>query len=151
MRKKLIKPSVFILSFCASLLAFLLHAQAQYNAKPSAPIAMESKTESSIGGGMVKFDAILVAPDKKAAGHSASVQVTVAGINLVDPDEVGSKPRPGEGHLHYQLDNGPIIATTATKLSFHNLESGDHKIVVTLAGNDHKPISRDNTLTVKIP
>jgi hypothetical protein len=38
-----------------------------------------------------------------------------------------------------------------TKLSFHELSSGEHKIVVMLAGNDHKPLGPQETLTVTVP
>jgi hypothetical protein len=64
---------------------------------------------------------------------------------------VGEKPRPGQGHLHYQVDDGPVIATTATKLSFHGLKPGAHKIVVTLAANDHSPLGPQQALEVTIP
>jgi Family of unknown function (DUF6130) len=77
--------------------------------------------------------------------------VTVAGIKLIDPAAVMEKPRTGHGHLHYQVDNGPIIATTTTKLSFHGLTPGNHKIVVMLAGNDHNPLGPQQTLDVTIP
>jgi hypothetical protein len=57
----------------------------------------------------------------------------------------------GQGHLHYQVDNGPVIATTTTKLSFHELSAGQHKVMVMLVGNDHKPLGAEETLTVTIP
>jgi hypothetical protein len=37
------------------------------------------------------------------------------------------------------------------KLSFHGLTPGAHKIVVTLAGNDHNPLGPQQTLNVTIP
>jgi len=81
----------------------------------------------------------------------ADVKVTVAGIGLVDPQMVGDYPVWGQGHLHYQVDGGPVIATTATKLSFHDLAPGSHTIVVLLAGNDHRPLGPKRVLTVTIP
>ena len=57
----------------------------------------------------------------------------------------------GQGHLHYQLDKGPIIATPTRKLSFHELPPGSHTIVVMLVGNDHKPLGPEERLTVNIP
>jgi hypothetical protein len=79
--------------------------------------------------------AMLVDAEKKAKGKAATVQVTVKGIALIDPAKVNERPRRGQGHLHYQVDNGPVIATTTTKLSFHELSSGGHRIVVMLAGS----------------
>jgi hypothetical protein len=44
-----------------------------------------------------------------------------------------------------------VVATTATKLSFHELAPGDHRIEVTLAGNDHQPLIPSETLRVTVP
>jgi hypothetical protein len=95
--------------------------------------------------------ATLVDAAKKAAKKTATVQVTVSGVKLIDPDKTNGQPQKGEGHLHYQLDNGPVIATTALKLSFHGLSSGQHTLVVMLAGNDHEPLGPKETLTFDIP
>lgn len=93
----------------------------------------------------------LVDPEKKAQGKSATVDVKVTGLKLTDPAAVNEKPMAGQGHVHYQVDDGPVIATTTTKLSFHGLTPGQHKIVVMLAGNDHNPLGPQETLTVTIP
>jgi hypothetical protein len=50
--------------------------------------------------------------------------------------------RAGQGHLHYRVDDGPVIATTVTELSFHELAPGPHRFEVTLVGNDHQPLGR---------
>ena len=42
------------------------------------------------------------------------------------------------------------IATTAPKLSFHGLKPGEHRVVVTLAGNDHHPLGPEQTLSVRV-
>ena len=81
-------------------------------------------------------------PEKKAQERAATVEVKVAGIQLIDPAAVNEQPQQGQGHLHYQVDNGPIIATTTTKPSFHELSLGSHKITVMLVGNDHQPLVR---------
>lgn len=60
-------------------------------------------------------------------------------------------PIKGQGHLHYRVDDGPVIATTSAKLSFHGLASGKHKIVVMLANNDHSPAGPQQTLEVTVP
>jgi hypothetical protein len=95
--------------------------------------------------------ATLVNPEHNAKEHAATVQVTIAGVEMVDPATVKEEPKAGQGHLHYQVDNGPVVATTATKLSFHDLSSGQHTIVVMLAGNDHSPLGPKATLNVSIP
>jgi hypothetical protein len=98
-----------------------------------------------------KMEARLVDPEKKAAGQAATVEVKVTNLQLVDPASVGEKPNKDQGHLHYQVDDGPVVATPSNKLSFHGLTAGKHKIVVTLAGNDHKPLGPEATLEVTVP
>jgi hypothetical protein len=93
----------------------------------------------------------LVDATEKAQERSATVAAHVTGLRLIDPASVHEKAKAGEGHLHYQVDGGPVIATPSTKLSFHELTSGDHKITVVLAGNDHRPLGPQDTLTVKVP
>lgn len=116
--------------------------------------SLEGRASSPPQGGdarPVTFKATLVDAEKKARRKEATVRVEVAGVELVDPASVNEQPKSGQGHLHYQVDDGPIIATTAAKLSFHGLAAGQHKIVVTLAANDHSPAGRQETLTVTIP
>jgi FtsP/CotA-like multicopper oxidase with cupredoxin domain len=97
------------------------------------------------------LNAQLVDPAKKAAKQAATVEVTVTGVQLVDPALSGEKPVTGQGHLHYQVDGGVVVATTTTKLSFHGLAKGTHTIVVSLAANDHSPLGPQATLTVTVP
>ena len=66
----------------------------------------------------------LIDADKKAAGRAATVEVTTSGIELVDPAISMEKAVAGQGHLHYQLDKGPIVATPTAKLSYHELAPG---------------------------
>lgn len=93
----------------------------------------------------------LIDADQKARKKSATVSVQVRGLKIVDPSSVNEKPTQGQGHLHYRLDGGPVIATTATKLSFHELNSGPHSFVVNLAGNDHSPLGPSQTVSVTVP
>jgi hypothetical protein len=97
------------------------------------------------------MSAKLIDADKKAQQRAATVEVTTSGVQLTDPAVSNEKPVPGQGHLHYQLDKGPVIATPAAKLSFHELSPGAHTIVVMLAGNDHKPLGPQQQLTVTVP
>ena len=93
----------------------------------------------------------LIDADKKAAGRAATVEVTTSGVELVDPALSMEKAVPGQGHLHYQVDKGPIIATPSAKLSFHELTPGAHTIMIVLAGNDHKPLGPEQQLNVTVP
>ena len=93
----------------------------------------------------------LVDPEKNAAEKTATVEVTTSGIELVDPALSKEKAVPGQGHLHYQLDKGPVVATPAPKLSYHELTPGAHTILVVLASNDHKPLGPQEQLTVTVP
>lgn len=93
----------------------------------------------------------LIDPEKKAKEKTATVEVTVGGVALTDPAKAGEKPIKGQGHLHYRVDDGPVIATTTTKLSFHELTPGVHKILIVLAANDHTPLGPQETLSVTIP
>jgi hypothetical protein len=85
--------------------------------------------------------------EENARKQGASLVATVTGLQLVDPGQ----PQAGQGHLHYRLDGGPVIATTATKLGFHALSPGSHRIEVALVGNDHKPLGPRQTVSVEIP
>jgi hypothetical protein len=107
--------------------------------------------QAQAGGTRPTMTAKLVDAEKNAAERTATVEVTVSGIELIDPATAKGKPVAGQGHLHYQLDKGPIIATPTAKLSFHELPPGSHTIVVMLAGNDHKPLGPQERLTVNIP
>lgn len=98
-----------------------------------------------------ELSAALNDPDKKAQEQTATVEVKVSGIQLIDPAAVNEQPQKGQGHLPYHVDNGPVVATTATKLSFHELSTGSHKITVLLVGNAHQPLGPRETLTVNIP
>lgn len=82
-----------------------------------------------VGAGEESLKAKPVDPDNNARERSATVNVEVRGVRLVDLAEVQARAKKGQGHLHYRLDGGPMIATTATKLSFHELSPGEHTLV----------------------
>ncbi len=94
--------------------------------------------------------ASLVDAAKNGARAAATVTVEVTGVKLVDPAASNETPKDGEGHLHYQLDSGPVIATTSPKLSFHGLTGGSHTLKVTLAKNDHTPMGPEQTLPIQV-
>lgn len=93
----------------------------------------------------------LVDRDAKASKGEMTVEVSVAGLEVIDPAKAMEQPKAGQGHLHYRLDGGPIVATTATKLSFHELAPGAHRLEVRLAGNDHKPLGPAQNLSITVP
>jgi hypothetical protein len=99
----------------------------------------------------VGLTANLVEPERNTPKGAATVSVNVTGVSLTDPATTGEMPKPGQAHLHYQVDNGPVVATTTPKLSFHGLKPGDHQIVVMLAANDHTPLGPKQTLSVSVP
>jgi hypothetical protein len=138
---------------CAALamvLAQAAGARAQSYGTPAQP-GHEHAAQSAATGGKAEMTVTLVDAVKKAMQQSATVKATVTGVAMTDPAQVDEKPKAGQGHLHYQVDDGPVIATTATKLSFHGLKPGSHKIVVTLAANDHSPLGPQQTLSVMVP
>jgi hypothetical protein len=102
--------------------------------------------------GPVDIYAYVLDPEGGMRTKSATVQVEIRGNwHMIDPADTTGQPIPGEGHLHYRLDDGPVIATTATRLGFHELAPGSHVIRVTLAGHDHAPLGREQLLTITIP
>ena len=142
----------------AFVLALAVGSFAQTYGKPadskpadSKPATHEHAAQGSAAAAKGQLTAELVDAANKAKRQEATVRATVKGLALVDPAQVGEKPRPGQGHLHYQVDDGPVIATTTTKLSFHGLKPGAHKIMVMLAANDHSPLGPQQALEVTIP
>jgi hypothetical protein len=118
---------------------------------PAQPAADQTGAIPDASATPAALEVTLVNPEDKAKDRAATVQVEVRSLRMTDPDATTGKPMPGEGHIHYQLDDGPVIATTATKLGFHELTPGNHLIKVTLAGNDHRPVSAQQTVNVQIP
>jgi hypothetical protein len=115
-------------------------------------LAMQRADAQTPGSAMKpSMTAKLIDAEKKAAGRAATVEVTTSGVELVDPALSMEKAVPGQGHLHYQVDKGPIIATPSAKLSFHELTPGPHTILVVLASNDHKPLGPQQQLNVTVP
>ncbi len=112
---------------------------------------MSSMGKSSNMAGNAQLNATLVNPDKMSQEKAATIEVNARGVKIVDPAKAGQQPRKGQAHFHYKLDDGPVIATTSTKLSFHQLSSGAHKLTVQLAGNDHQPLGPEQTLDINIP
>ena len=115
------------------------------------PATRPMQPTTATGANAMSLTAKLVDPEAKAKKQAATVTVAIRGVRIVDPSISGEKPNKGEGHLHYQVDDGPIVATTVPKLSFHGLKPGTHSIMVQLAANDHTPLGPEQKLSVTIP
>jgi hypothetical protein len=116
---------------------------------PSQQPTDREESRSGAKNGTVR--ASLVDAEKNAKRKWATVEVKVNGVKMIDPAQAKEQPKNGQAHLHYQVDDGPVVATTSTKLSFHDLTSGKHKITVILAANDHSPLGPQDTVEVEIP
>jgi hypothetical protein len=101
--------------------------------------------------GNVAATATLVDQEAKAKQKAAVVEVAVTGVKLVDPASSHEMAVAGQGHIHYQVDTGPIIATPASKLAFHGLPPGKHTITVYVAGNDHAALTSAQVLELQVP
>lgn len=132
--------------------ANLVPAKAESSPPPdaSAPARGHETSPQAVEQGAA-IRATLLDQRGEAAHHTAAVLVQVQGLKLVDPDAVHDKAAAGQGHLHYRLDGGPEIATTATKLGFEGLKDGPHNLTISLVGNDHMPLGPSQTLTFDIP
>jgi hypothetical protein len=100
--------------------------------------------------GELGLTARLIEPDENAAKATAVVQVEVVGVELIDPALATPGATRSQGHLHYRVDKGPVIATPTPKLAFHDLSVGKHRIEVALADNAHQPLGPSQVLEVVI-
>jgi hypothetical protein len=97
-----------------------------------------------------RMRAALVDEAQNARNHSAVVEVQVLRIWLHSPQALGASSVT-TGRLWYRVDQGPVIATTDTQLTFEQLTPGDHSIKVTVVGIDDHPLTPSAKLTVRIP
>lgn len=127
-------------------------AFAQSAQSPQAPTPVERAQGAAAQSGapVTMYSSILVdqAGDRQDA---ATVTVNIEGLRLVEPSAAPQPARPGEGHLHYRVDRGPVIATSAAQLTFRELAAGSHVITVQLVGTDHRPLGPVQTLTAQMP
>jgi len=101
-----------------------------------------------VGTSIVDYDfaAKLIRPEKNIRLRRASVEVTLKDFRLKEPSPVPQEAVRGEGHLEYRLDAGPVIASASPRMDFLNLSDGPHQIIVTLVGNDNKPVGPQKVL-----
>lgn len=132
----------------ASAAALAQPAQNPQSPTPQQNPTPQQKPKAAADQGSPSLSARLVEVEKLAKHGGAAVEVEVIGLKIIDPATVAEKPSDGQGHLHYQIDDGPMIATTATQLSFHNLKPGPHKLKISLAANDHSPIGQPQEIAI---
>src|SRR5262245_44674911 len=104
-RKALLKGAVSVAVVSTLVFGLTLGAGAVNKLNP--PWGLSVVT--AVAGPAPELSARLSDPDEKAQEHTATVEVQVEGIQLIDPAAVHDQPQTGQGHLHYRLDNGPVI------------------------------------------
>lgn len=147
-----VRTVALVLTLCALMVSISLAVPLAIAASdgPGSPRLMDGNMGTAARQSPA-MTASLVDPDNSAKAKNATVTVEVTGVKLIDPALTNKMPTKGEGHLHYRVDDGPVIATTTTKLSFHGLTPGKHKIVVMVANNDHTPAGLEQTLEITVP
>jgi hypothetical protein len=110
-----------------------LYSDDQYSSTPS---STATKAKGNVTLTAKLMDEAMMSKDKMAM-----TDVKVSGVKLAHH---GS-------HLHYQIDDSPIIVTNDTMLSFANLSSGKHTINVTVVDAKHQPLAGPETIEVNIP
>lgn len=93
----------------------------------------------------------VTAPQEGTVIESDTVTVTfeVEGFEIVPStipvSEAGQHPevnRPGEGHLHFTLDQQPLVVWYDDEpYDFTKVSAGEHVLMVELANNDHASLS----------
>ena len=94
-------------------------------------------------------------------GRSVTIRVQLSNFRIA-PNAVGQAPRPGEGHLHFRLDegkfdyprfsgengligkklgvNGHYSPALAPTITYRKLPPGRHELQVYLANNNHTDV-----------
>jgi hypothetical protein len=111
----------------------------------------------------------LVAPkDGAKTGSTITAKVSLTNFHIA-PNAVGQAPRPGQGHLHFKMDEGKfdypkysgpngLIAkklgvtghyspALAPKITYKHLPKGKHVLEVYLANNNHTNVGVDDKVT----
>ena len=88
--------------------------------------------------------------EKNAQKHAAFVEVETQNIGLA---LLGVSPFAGSdmGFLEYQVDQGPVLATSDTAVMFRNLTAGKHTITVSLVNTDYRELGPKAVLELEIP
>jgi hypothetical protein len=133
---------------------------------PAAAFAHQSEAATAAPG--VSF----VTP-KTGATTPSTVTAKVKLVHFrLSAKDVGKKPKAGEGHLHFAMDNGKfdhpkysgangklaVMLGIAGKYSpavtpsitYANLPKGKHTLVVMLANNDHSPQGAKASISFRV-
>lgn len=100
--------------------------------------------------GAARLRARVLDPEINARQHSAGVEVEVQNVFVHHP-EFANQSGMQDGILQFQADTCPVILTTDTRMTFQQLSSGTHAIVVRLLGLDNRPLAPEVKLQVRIP
>ncbi|MFC4768670.1 hypothetical protein [Effusibacillus consociatus] len=83
------------------------------------------------------------------------IKVTLTDFKLVD-FSTNTQPKSGEGHIHIWLDTDPKDPKVAQKvikdpdnIVLKDVKPGEHTLVVSINGNDHKPVEGTTPQTFK--
>lgn len=79
-------------------------------------------------------------PGASFSAESIDVQVGIEGLT-VNPYAIGKAAVPGSGHWHIYLDGAFINASAVGTVTLDPLPPGPHHLRVSLANNDHSPLS----------
>jgi hypothetical protein len=93
-----------------------------------------------------RVNARLVAMEESAPMREAFVEVDVIGLPAAGTARMTKAPV-----ILYHIDDGPVIATSERKLSFHELDPGQHTITVALETADHIALGPKQTLSLRVP
>lgn len=111
-------------------------------------------------------------PKGETTGSKVTARVALSGFKL-SKKAVGKRPKEGQGHLHFSMDEGHFDApqhsgkngkmaqrlgvvgkyspATEPKITYSKLPPGDHTLEVYLANNDHSAtgVKASTTFTVR--
>lgn len=130
----------------------LLLVLAGCSATPSASTGTPA-TKPALPGVTVAAPTIkVVSPVEEAVleGSDLSVRIETTGLALVDPS---TTTVPGQGHIHFTLDDQPVQMSVTPDYTFKNITPGKHTLRSELVQNDTKPFApavfQTVTFTVK--
>jgi hypothetical protein len=93
-----------------------------------------------------RVNARLVSMDERSLMREAHVEAEITGLPAAGTSRMTKAPV-----VLYRLDDGPVIATSERKLSFHELDPGQHTVTVALETADGIALGPRQTLDFRIP
>ncbi len=141
--KTTMKKLLFFLLLATVVITFGAYAAEQYGSSSST--SDQNKTSNMNMNGMEHATVSARVENQDNKEGMATIAVNVKGTTLTG-DTAGMHG----SHLHDQIDNGPIVVTNATNLSFAHLSPGKHTIKITAVDMNHRPISNTETVDIDI-